>query len=126
MKINNEDIFLAYEPLRQLMTLKWPVKVSYLLAKLSNKFDSEYKVITGVRDGLIRKHGTEKTKGRGDFSIKQDDEGWNKFYEEFNELMKNEVEIVMDVIKLPEEVDGKKMMVEPDILKPLMKFIEVE
>ena len=35
-------------------------------------------------------------------------------------------EVVFDVVKLPQEVDGKALMIKANLLIPLEKFVEVE
>ena len=55
------------------------------------------------------------------------EEGGNieKFAEEFDELLNQEVELVIDTVQLPQEVDGKTLQIEPAILMALEKFIDV-
>lgn len=57
MKLNNGEIFTASEPLKKLLEEKFPVKVSYGLAKLANKLQEQLKVIDDVRNGLIKTYG---------------------------------------------------------------------
>ena len=123
MKLTNGDIFGAQEPLRKLTEQKFPVMVSYKLAKLVVKLNEQVKVIDEVRQGLIKKHG--KTDETGNTSVKPEGKGWLKFVEEFNELMAQEVEVVCEKVKLPENIDGKPFCLEPSILMALEKFIDL-
>ena len=116
------------------MEQKLPVLASYKLAKLANKLNDQLKVIEEVRQGLIRKYGTPDEKGRG-ISVKQDSEGFEQFAAEFNELMEQEVEVIIEKVRLPEKVSSTcdsckhvidvPLMIEPNILMPLEEFIEV-
>ncbi len=133
MKLLNGDIFLAQEPLKTLVEQKLPVMVSYKLAKLVMKLNEQFKVIEEVRNGLIKKYGTADEKGQT--LVKQDGENWTKFVAEFNELMAQEVEIVLEKVKLPEKVAAtcdkcnhnmdKPLEIEAKTLMALDKFVEV-
>ena len=133
MKLLNGDIFGAQEPLRKLIEQKFPVMVSYKLSKLVMKLNEQFKVIEEVRNGLIKKYG--ETDEKGQTSVKPEGENFPKFVSEFNELMAQEVEIVVDKVKLPEKVAAtcdachhnmdKLYEVEAQTLIALDKFIEV-
>jgi len=124
MKLENGEIFTAVNALNDLYEKEWPVRVSLALAKLSRKLQEPFKAIEQVREGLLKKHGTVDEKGGT--SIKPEDENWSKFAEDFNELMSQTTELVFDKVKLPEEVDGKPVVIKPSLLVPLEKFIEIE
>ena len=133
MKLSNGDVFLSREPLQKLMGEKFPVKTAYGLAKLSNKLNEQLKVIDEVRNGLIKKYG--ETDDKGNLQVKQESPNWIKFVEEFKELMAQEVEIVFEKVKLPENVAAtcdkcshnmdRRYEVEASILMSLDKFVEI-
>jgi len=133
VKLTNKDIFVAREPLQKLLGEKFPVKISYGLAKLAKKLNDQLEVIEEVRQSLIKKYGESNEKGQ--MEVKQDGENWGKFIEEFNELMAQEVEIVLGKVKLPEKVAStcdkcnhsmdKSYEIEPALLMALDKFVEV-
>jgi len=133
VKLTNGDIFQAQEPLRAIMEQKFPVMVSYKLSKLVMKLNEPFKVIEEVRNGLIKKYG--EADGKGNTAVKQEGENWVKFLAEFNELMGQETEIVIEKVKLPEKVAAtcdkcnhnmdKALEIEPKILMALEKFVEV-
>jgi len=79
VKLTNGDIWGAQEPLKKLVEQKFPVMVSYKLAKLVTKLNEQFKVIEEVRNGLIKKYG--ETDDKGTISVKQEGEGWTKFVE---------------------------------------------
>ena len=133
MHLTNGDIFGSQEPLRKLIEQKFPVMVSYKLSKLVMKLNEQFKVIEEVRNGLIKKYG-ELGENR-QISVRAESENFPKFVVEFNELMAQEVEIVVEKVKLPEKVAAtcdacnhnmdKMFEIEPSILLALNKFIEV-
>ncbi len=133
MKVKNGDIFMAREPLQKLMGIKLPVKASYQVAKLANKLNEQLKIIDAVRNGLIKNYG--KTDEKGQARVAPEDVGFQKFVDEFSELLEQEVEVVFEKIKLPEKVAAtcdkcnhnmdKALELEPSILMALEKFIEV-
>lgn len=125
MKLLNGEIFNSREPLQTLMGKELPVKVSYGLAKMANKLNEQLKVIDDVRNGLIKKYGEADKERPQQISVKQDGENFEKFVAEVEELMNQKVEMVIEKVKLPQEVDGKPLQIEPNILMALMQFVEV-
>ncbi len=124
MKILNSDVFLSREPLQKLIKERLPGMVSYKIAKLVIKLNDEFRAIEEVRLSLVNRLG--KDDGKGGKSVPEGTPEYAKFVEEFNELMKQEVEIDLnEKIKLPEKVDGKDLQIEPEILILLDKFVEV-
>ncbi len=123
MKLNNGEIFQAREPLAKLMEQKFPVKVSYGLAKLANKLQGQLKIIDDVRNGLINTYG--KLDEAGQVMVKTDSENFPKFVSEVDELMNQEVEVVIEKVQLPEKVDERTIEIEPSVLMALEKFVEV-
>ena len=133
MKLTNGDIWGAREPLMKLIEQKFPVMVSYKLAKLVTKLSEQFKVIEEVRQGLIKKYAD--TDENGQLSVKQESKNFPKFAEEFNELMALEVEIVVEKVKLPEKVAStcdkcshnmdKAFEIEASVLMSLEKFVDV-
>ena len=136
MKLNNGEIFTAREPLGKLMEQKFPVKVSYGLAKLANKLSEQFKVIDDVRNGLIRTYGEADKENPQQIKVNPEGPNFEKFVGEMNELFSQEVEVVFDKVKLPEKVAAtcdkcshnmdKALEIEPSVLMALEKFVEVE
>lgn len=126
MKLLNADIFLAKGPLEKLIEKELPVKVSFALAKLANKLSEAYATIEQVRTGLIQRYGEPNPENPEQSSVLPEHAGYPKFVEEFNELMEQSVEVVIDVVTLPEMVDGVALTIEPSTLMALEKFVTVE
>ena len=139
MKLDNGTIFVAREPLAKLMEQKFPVRVSYNLAKMASKLNEQLKVIDEVRNGLIRTYGKPDKDNPQQISVPQGSKDFTKFMEEFSELMNKEEEIDFGKtevpVKLPEKVAGtcdschhnmdRMLEIEPSVLMALDKFIEV-
>jgi hypothetical protein len=137
MKFKNEDIYVALggqEPLFSKLTgMKWPVRTAYALAKMASKLNDQFKVIEDVRLGLIKRYGEVNEKGNTEIKqtvlkdgIETPNPLWAAFVGEFNELMGQEVEIVVEKVKLPQKTGTTDVEIEPNILLALEKFIEVE
>ena len=120
MKLTNGEIFNAKEPLQKLLTEKLPVKVSYGLAKLAAKLNDQLQVIEKVRQGLITTYGEQDPDNPMQIRVDSQSEGFQKFAEEYGELMAQEVEIVFEVVTLPDTLE-----VEPATLMALDKFIKI-
>ena len=119
------EIFAAREPLTQLMQQKFPIMVSYKLAKMAQAVQVELKVIEDLRNALIKEYGAPSEADPNQVTVptiieKLDDKGnvvmkdgkpvmvanpnLAKFLDEVNELMTQEVRLVIEKVKLPEKV----------------------
>ena len=121
MKLTNGEIFNAKVPLGQLSANKFPVKVSYGLAKLASKLNDQLQVIEKVRQGLIETYGEKDPENPKQTRVTPESENWLKFVEEYGELMSQEVEVVFDAVTLPETLE-----IEPAVLMALEKFVKVD
>jgi len=120
MKLTNGEIFNAKEPLQKLTAEKLPVKVSYGLAKLVAKLNEQLQVIEQVRQGLITTYGERDPENPNRTRVNPSSDKYPKFVTEYGELMKQEVEIVLDVVTLPETLE-----IEPSVLMALDKFVKI-
>ena len=119
------EIFAAREPLTKLMQQKFPIMVSYKLAKLAKAIQEELKVIEDLRNALIREYGVASEADPNQVTVptiieKLDDHdkvvmkdgkpvmvanpNLAKFLDEVNELMTQEVKLTVEKVKLPEMV----------------------
>jgi len=127
MKLLNGEIFNAVQALNELYDKEWPVRTSLALAKLTGKLNGPFMAIDKVRNGLVQKYGEPDKTNSNSISVKSDSENYPKFAEEYNELMMQQAdEVVFEVVKLPQEIDGKPLMIKANLLIPLEKFVEVE
>lgn len=120
MKLTNGEIFNARKPLEKLLQEKFPVKVSYGLAKIAQKLNDQLQVIEKVRQGLFQTYGQPNPENPIQLRLNPESENYSKAMAELGELMAQEVEIVFDVVELPDTLE-----VEPAILMALDKFIKV-
>ena len=133
MKVQNADVFRTREALPKLMAEKFPVLVSYKLAKLAEKMNGELKVLEVARNALVKKYG--KTDEKGNVKVAEDGEEYPKFVEEFNLLMEQEVSLDVAAVRLPEKVAGtcdschhnldRAFEIEAMVLLQMGPFIEV-
>ena len=132
MKVTNREISNSRESLGILSRVKLPILVSLQVAKVASKLNEPMEVIENVRNGLVNQYGQQQGSKEtvvimpNDLLNRPISPDWEKFVGEFNELMSQEVEIDIEKIKLPQEVDGKPLQIEPSILIALEKFIDVE
>ena len=158
MKLTNGEIFKTrhgmdrdgkpVDALGELLQQKLPVKVSLEVVKLAQKLSEYLKPIEDVRDGLVKQYGTPLPNGmvsmQPTIEIKDEDgkvtgtepnPQWQKFNEEYAELMAQEVEVVFTPVSLPEKVAAtcdkcnhnmdKALEIQPSILMVLEKFITI-
>ena len=122
MRFRNEEIWNARAAIQRLIEEKLPVKVSYGLAKIANKVNEQLKIIEQVRMGLLRKYGERTESG---WEVKNNSEKFGKFMEEVQELLAQEVELVIEKVTLPTEINGELFQLEPRILMALEKFVGI-
>jgi len=121
MELLNGEIYGAVNSLNQLFEKDWPIGVSLGLAKLLGKLNPTHEAIEKVRAGLVAKNVPE-----GAREIKQGDENWDKFMEEYFELMTQKADqIVFEKVNIPSKVNGETVVVNPKIMSSLEKFINV-
>lgn len=142
MKVTNGEIVQAKEAAEKLAKKQLPVSISYNVAVLSNKLRAAAGPIEQTRQGLIQEYGEKDDKGRiflyppGNKEHEVSD-GWENFAKAVTELMSIETEFNQDSqIELPLEIESKcpecnkyikePLLIEPEILMPLEKFITVK
>lgn len=125
MNLTNGEIFDAAKPLNVLLQKELPVKVSYELATIANKLNEQLQIIEDVRKGLVKKYGA-KNKETGKLGVDKESKDFDKFTADFEELMNQEVELVINKVVLPKEIDGKPLTIEAGVLMNLGKFVDVE
>ena len=134
MQLTNREVFSAKEPLEKLLEEKFPVKVSYGLAKLASKLNDQFEIIEKVRNGLVKTYGEADEDNQ--VIVKSDSKNFPKFAKELDELFEQKIELVVATVMLPEKVTttcdkcshtiDKMFEIEPSILMALDKFILVE
>lgn len=120
MKLTNQEIFNAKEPLEKLIQEKLPVKTSYGLAKLAHKLNDQLQIIEKVRVGLFQTYGGPHPDNPRQLRVDPQSEGFPKFANELGELMTQEVEIVFEEVTLPDTLE-----IEPSVLMALDRFVKV-
>ena len=131
MEVSNGEIYASQNSLRALVKTKLPVKVSLQVVRLAKELSEQFTIIAEVKNGLVKTYGENNKQGFPEVILPQDPTGrpaspnWGKFVVENNELMAQTVELNIEKIRLPSEVDGKPLNIEPSILIDLEKFIEV-
>jgi len=126
VELLNGEIFVGYEALGELSKKDLPVKISFGLAKLKIALGPLYEAIAIIRTDLIKKYGEEDKETPGNFGIKPNSPNMLKFQDDIIPLMMEKVEVAVDKVVLPLEVDGKPFNVSADVLASLDKLIEIE
>lgn len=125
MTLTNQEIFETREPLSKLMNpeaQRFPVRVSYNLAKMASMLQTHLKVIVEVRDGIIKHYGKPDEKNPQQISVptiveKLDNKGkvvkedgkpvmivnpdFGKFVDEMAELMAKKETIDFGNLEIP-------------------------
>ena len=135
MELLNIEIHGAVNALNKIFEMELPVRTSLDLAKLIGKLSGPFQAIEKVRVGLVGKYGVQnpKTNQTEVSPTKENAEGetvrnedFPKFMEEYGELMNQKTEIVFDIVKLPQVVNGEPFTLKAGLLVPLQKFVEIE
>ncbi len=122
MKVTNAELFNAKVPLEELARQKLPVKTSLAVLKLIRKLNEHLIPAETVKNNLVKQYGSSPKDAQNSnrVTIAPGDDNFPKFAEEFAELLKQEVEIVVTPIALPDTLE-----IEPAVLMALEKFVKV-
>ncbi|MFB0545742.1 MAG: hypothetical protein ACETWB_02420 [Anaerolineae bacterium] len=92
------------------------VRLAYRLAKLAKLLEDEIRPVHEARNKLIEKYGSvhkkldaegnETDKDEPGKSMRPDDEKWQDFVREHNELTDTEIELDIEPVVLPPEAEG--------------------
>lgn len=123
LKVTNGDLFVCKEPMQRLRERDdIPVKYGIEIARLGRKLNELIFPIEQTRDGLVRKYG--KQEGQN-FSIKPEDENFEKFMKEFVELMNMDAgEVVLPKAKIPSNINIPTKDLEA--LEPFIEVVEIK
>ncbi len=137
MKLQNQEIWLAYAKLVELSKIKFPIKTSLGIAKLLIKLRQPYAAIEHERSKLVNHYGVEN-KATRQVTVSLDSPKAGDFAREFGELLTEywDEEIEFEKVKLPEKITGNcdachhnmdvVFLLDPETLMPLTeKFVEV-
>ena len=93
------EIRLLIEGLRKIVDKPLPVKTAYRLSKIIRIVNDEFTDFETARGKLVRKHSKEGEEG-SPAEVKVDPEKQQQFFEEFNTLLGEEIEIDINLISL--------------------------
>lgn len=118
--------------LSQLMTLSLPIKISLEIARLAGVIDQQVQTMMAVRDALIKQYHVKVTVGEnpkqprflilGEISEEEKDKALAEFGSKMDELSNTQGDDIDNTIHLPSDIESVK----PEILKPLLGFMEFE
>lgn len=132
IEVTNGEIAGSIESLGLLSRMKWPVLVGLQVQKLVVKLREPAQIIDDVYNGLVDKYGDKQESGEtavifpGDFQHRPVSAGHIQFLADRKLLMAQTVQVDADKIRLPLEIDGKPLQIEPTILIALEKLLIVE
>jgi hypothetical protein len=115
IKITLNEIVGNAENLKELQTIKLPVKISYRIMRLVNKLDPILKVYDEKRNELVKEFG-EPVDEQGNKKV-TDPAKLKLFAEKLGELLKTEENIDFDLLKIEDLGDVK---IEPKLLIPFL------
>jgi len=120
MKLTNAEIFNAKGAFTKLLNVKLPIKVNYELMQTVTKLNDQWTIIEGLRSKLVQEYGKEDEKRKGIFQVTPDCPKYANFMADFGELMMQEVELDIKVVKIPDTLE-----IEATVLMPLQKFVTI-
>jgi len=103
MKITIKQLLDSVTPLNEIITLDFPVKYSFRLAKLAKSLTADLEMATEKDQSLISKYGTQDEENEGQWKI--DQENIEEFSKQRSELMSEEIEIDFEPISLSDVGD---------------------
>lgn len=135
MKLQNQEIWLAYPNLKKLAQMALPVETSLGIAKQVRALQIPYSVIEFERKRMVNHYGVEKN---GQVSVEQDSPCAGDFAVKFGGFLTEywEDDILIEKVKLPSKIGaacescGHVMevvfLIDPQVLLPLVEnFVEI-
>jgi hypothetical protein len=104
VKLNNQEIWLAYPNLEKLAKMNLPVKTSLAIATCVAKLRQPYMVIEEERQKIVRRYGKANPESKT-MSVDYGSEYAGEFAKEFGELLATEwsEDFTFGKIKLPDK-----------------------
>ena len=136
MILTNGEVLDAQGALDRLLQNKLPISTSFKLAKVANQLKEPRAAFDKVRDGLMVEFKIKREQKDDKVELKSEEEGGlEQFVEKLNELVKEENDLKITPVKLPEKIAAtcdkchhnmdKELEIEGSILVSLEKFITV-
>ena len=97
MKLTNSEITTALMVINKLGQKEMPIKTSYEMLKVGKALEAQAQIIEEIRKKLIDKYGEEG-------QVKAGTEAMNKFFEEFNPILREEIKMNIKKFKLPDDI----------------------
>lgn len=120
MILKANDLYGLDEALSELANIELEISTALKVKRNLTKVADELRPINEIRNDLINKHKGDKIDGD---RVEIKAESQQEFYEKYNELMNQEVDIKLDKIKISELKDIK---IKPKTLAALDCILEVD
>lgn len=104
MKLKISQIVTMQQPIQKLMQENMPIKAAYRLSRIANIIDQEMQTIEQKRAELVKKYGEDN--GEGNYKVKP--ENLTIFYNEYQNLLDEEVDLNISPIQI-EMLENTKM-----------------
>uniref|UniRef100_A0A6M3IP46 Uncharacterized protein n=1 Tax=viral metagenome TaxID=1070528 RepID=A0A6M3IP46_9ZZZZ len=130
MKLQNQDIWLAYPSLVRLSEMRLPVDVGLGIAKLIKKLQGPYHEIEQKRKGFVQQYGTIE---KGEMRVYPDSPNAGDFSVDFGQFLVEEWrdDFEIERVIIPTKIEGECIecgrnmdvvfLIDPQILIPLVK-----
>jgi hypothetical protein len=105
MKITLKTLFESSPSLATLAAIRGPAKFCFRVAKAMKIFRTELDTLETQRKALIEKHGGTLDQKLSIFKYESEEEQ-AAMAEEFTELLKEEIEVAVDPIAVPVDLNG--------------------
>ena len=129
MSVTNRELFGAMGPLSVLTRITLPVATALQVAKLVRVLKGPVDDLETVRVGLCNQYGSPQEDGEiavigpGDTLGREVTPNWERFTVELDRLLDLEVEVDVEKVVLPAEVDGEPFRIEPSFLMTIERFV---
>ena len=129
MRVTNRELFGAIGSLSVLTRMTLPVATALQVVKLVRTLKGPVDDLETVRVGLCNQYGSPQEDGEIAVIGAEDTLGreatpnWEKFVVELDKLLDVEIEVDVERVVLPTEVDGEPFRVEPSFLLGIERFV---
>ena len=102
MEVTLGQIYASFNLLNRIVDQTLPIRLAYRFTRLIRELNTEYQALEKLRDGLVKKYGSEVEGQEGAFKVSDDNR--EAFMTDFQDLLQETVEIGWELVSV--EADG--------------------
>ena len=101
MEVSLAQIYSSFNLLNRIVDQELPIRLAFRFTRLIRELNTEYQALEKLRDGLVKKYGTEDEEQKGAFRVGDDKRA--AFVSDFQDLLKEEVTVSWELVSIEDK-----------------------